>query len=215
MSMSISVPSFVIPAYSCLLLSSFSHAVSLPVLFCFVFCLSLPKKWCFPPQGMFFAPGARVYIGCLHVLIEDDRTHHQGQSLEGVLAPRYFYGEYTRNILIFNPSQNGERSNTLPAKMVPCAPLVHPPLDIPPPKGGWTPLRTKHLSVHTMQKSWPVSCCRMPKALGYTLTCFDVDGVMHMMQISKIHNALHPITSFLPAPTAEQGHCKICSCGPT
>ena len=45
----------------------------------------------------------------------------------------------------------------------------------------------------------------LPKAPGYTLTCINADGVMHMMQISKIQKALHPFISFLPA---EQGHCK-------
>ena len=28
----------------------------------------------------------------------------------------------------------------------------------------------------------------------------DGDGAMHMVQISKIHNALHPLISYLPAP---------------
>ena len=47
-----------------------------------------------------------------------------------------------------------------------------------------------------------------PKALAYTLTCIDANGVMHVMQISKINNALHPFISYPPASDAEQGHCK-------
>ena len=48
----------------------------------------------------------------------------------------------------------------------------------------------------------------LAKALAYTLTCIDANGVMHVMQISKINNALYPFMSYLPAPGAEQGHCK-------
>ena len=33
------------------------------------------------------------------------------------------------------------------------------------------------------------------------------------MQISEIHNALHPVISFLATPTAEQGQCKTSSYG--
>ena len=53
----------------------------------------------------------------------------------------------------------------------------------------------------------PLACCTSPKALGYTPTCIDADA-MQMMQISKIHNALHPFISFLPAPSSEQAQCK-------
>ena len=51
----------------------------------------------------------------------------------------------------------------------------------------------------------------LPKALAYTLTCTHANGVMHVMQISKINNVLHPFISYLPAPDAEQGHCKASS----
>ena len=50
-----------------------------------------------------------------------------------------------------------------------------------------------------------VACCRSPRDLGYTLTCIDADGAMHMMQIRRSLNALHPFSSFLPAPCSEQG----------
>ena len=59
-----------------------------------------------------------------------------------------------------------------------------------------------------------VACCRLPKGLGYTLTCIDADGVMHMMQKSSIHNALHPFITYLPAPTAGQEQCKTSSYSP-
>ena len=59
-----------------------------------------------------------------------------------------------------------------------------------------------------------VAHCSSPKALGHTLTCIDADSAMHMMQISKNHNALHLFISYLPAPIAEQGQCKSSSCSP-
>jgi hypothetical protein len=39
----------------------------------------------------------------------------------------------------------------------------------------------------------------LPKALAYTLTCINSNGVMHLMQISKINSTLHPFISYLPA----------------
>ena len=54
-----------------------------------------------------------------------------------------------------------------------------------------------------------VACCKLPKALGYTLTCIDADGVLHMTQISTIHKALHPFIGCLPTPTAEQNRVKL------
>ena len=48
----------------------------------------------------------------------------------------------------------------------------------------------------------------LPEALAYTLTCINANGVMHLMQMREINNALHPFISYLPAPDAEQGHCK-------
>ena len=54
-----------------------------------------------------------------------------------------------------------------------------------------------------------VTCCRSPKALGYTLIGIDADGAMRIMQISKILNALHPFVTFLSPPPSEQ--CKVSS----
>jgi hypothetical protein len=51
----------------------------------------------------------------------------------------------------------------------------------------------------------------LPKALAYTLTCINANGVMHVMQKSKLNNVLHPFISYPPAPDAEQGHCKASS----
>jgi hypothetical protein len=41
----------------------------------------------------------------------------------------------------------------------------------------------------------------LPKALAYTLTCINANGVMQVTQISKINNALHPFISYPPAST--------------
>ena len=89
----------------------------------------------------------------------------------------------------------------------PC-PFAHRLKTVPPPPGGGD---GHHCRPNTYQRilcrihGWSVACCRLPKALGYTLTCIDADGVMHMVQISKIHNALRSFISYQPAPTAKQG----------
>ena len=49
----------------------------------------------------------------------------------------------------------------------------------------------------------------LPKALAYTLTCIHANGVMHVMQISTINNALHPFISYQPAPDADPVRPKV------
>ena len=81
----------------------------------------------------------------------------------------------------------------------------------PPPPTPPTTYRCILCRIH----GWSVACCRLSKDLGYTLTCIDADGAMHIMQTSKILNALHPFIIFLPAPSSEQGQCKTSSYSPT